>query len=149
QAAKHPEDLLNDMNLPETCLQLSGKTWYHLIYQKRGVCDELDHISHSRLVIALIKRPDVFYRLVTSGLPMLRTWTFNLYGHVENQKMAHIKKYFWSMSEILEKYSEKAFIQFALAPSILFILFCLIQAIKRRKISEAESGFLALIMLSC
>src|SRR5690606_35261640 len=66
-----------------------------------------------------------------------------------NQKMAHIKKYFWSMSEILEKYSEKAFIQFALAPSILFILFCLIQAIKRRKISEAESGFLALIMLSC
>lgn len=148
QAAKDPQQLLHDMNLPETCDRLSGKTWYHQIYQQEGICHELADTRHAGLLLTLITHPDVFYQLVTSGQPALKIWIFDLYGHVGNQKHGHIKKYFWSISEVLENLSAKVFRLWAWVPTLLVIFYFLFKTARRQSLSESVEGFLMLVVIS-
>lgn len=124
--SQQPDKLLKNLQLPDNCKLLAGKTWYDKEVQDKKYCPELSAISRVQISAALLKEPALLTAFIQNSAPSLKNWVFNLYGQVEGEKTGAASQHQASIDNLLRATSDTIFLLVALLPALISIAVLLI-----------------------
>ena len=83
--ASDPSGLLTELDLPEECMQQSGKSWYTPGMANRQRCPQVFELHHRDLLMAALLDPLMLVRAIRGAIPFADSWIPSNLGLVEGQ----------------------------------------------------------------
>lgn len=138
--------LLDDMDLPRSCIALSGKNWYLLSEDDKAACGVLADKSHVRMVLDTLEHPALLLDITTATIPVLKDWVVRLFGHVENADYQFVYQHALTIDSLLAGLPNPVWIMAWVATLPLSAALALWGW--RRKQGSVQPGFFLLLLVT-
>jgi hypothetical protein len=106
--ARDPAALLEDLGLPQDCLQQSGSSWYTPGMSERTLCPQVFAIDQRDLLRAALSDPAMSTRALIGGIAQMAPWIPGHLGVVEDQAFSGLPESVPSWSRVVDALGAKA-----------------------------------------
>lgn len=131
--ADQPEQFLANLGVPADCKVLAGKNAYAAGIQKKNPCPELENVSKSTVLLALLKDPALLTHTLEQTLPQAKNWVFDRYGQVERGRTEPASRFQLTINDAIRLLPDDAFRWLAFATVLLPMLFLVGSSLRGHK----------------
>ena len=140
-----PEKVLADLGLPTSCNVLAGRNGYDATLQKTHACPEIDRLSTTTALSALLQNPVLTSHIAEHMLMQQKNWVFDMYGQVERGRNEPASNYQRTINSLLQQLPDRTTLAVSFITTLAAIVLLIIGKLRSGIFCEKHLFLLLLI----